>query len=170
MRNIGHKFIFLVIAAFCVSVVTSLVSHAAPESLGRTRAWEAVKDTEKGICYIISFPTRSEGAYTRRDPVYLTVSIRPKENVHGEIGFYAGYPYGTQAVTFTVGDKNHKLTPKGEWAWTKSSNEDAALLKDMIAGNNLVVKGYSQRGTLTTDTFSLSGVTASWNKIKDSCK
>lgn len=169
MRNIGQKFILIVMVAFCISVVTSLTSAAAPESLGRERAWEAVKDTDRDICYMISFPLRSEGEYTSRGPVYLTVSIRPKDNVIGEISLASGYPYGTQPVTFSVGSKNFELTPKGEWAWTKSAEDDKALLDTMISGSSLVVKGYSARGTLTTDTFSLSGVTASWKKVQAAC-
>lgn len=169
MRNIGQKFILIVMVAFCISVVTSLTSAAAPESLGRERAWEAVKDSERGICYMISFPLRSEGEYTSRGPVYLTVSIRPADNVTGEISLASGYPYGTQPVTFAVGGKNFELTPKGEWAWTKNAEDDAALLNAMISGSSLVVNGTSARGTLTTDTFSLSGVTASWNKVKAAC-
>ncbi len=169
MKNLGQKFIVVILVAFCASIISSLTSFAEPASLGRERAWEAVNDTDRNMCYMISFPLRSEGDYTSRDPVYLTISNRTNDNVTGEIAFYAGYPYGTQPVTFTIGSKSFDLTPKGEWAWTNNAEQDKAVLDAMISGSSLVVKGYSSRGTLTTDTFSLSGVTASWNKIKGGC-
>ncbi len=154
---------------FAIASLGTITAFAAPESLGREKAWEAVKDTEKNLCYMISFPLSSEGNYTVRDPAYLTVSIRPADNVVGEISFYAGYPYGDKPVELSVDGKTHTLISRGEWAWTKDTQTNDALLKDMIAGNRLIVKGYSQRGTLTTDTFSLSGVTNSWKKVQAAC-
>ncbi|MFV0432219.1 MAG: hypothetical protein ACK5MJ_08625 [Alphaproteobacteria bacterium] len=159
----------LIATTICASLLGSFASLAAPKSLGRERAWEAVQDSERDICYMISFPIRSEGNYTRRDPVYITVSIRPSDNVVGEISYNTGYTYNTQPATFSVGNDNFSLTTKESWAWTNNSEEDAKLLSAMIKGNSLIVKGQSQRGTLTTDTFSLSGVTASWNKVKAAC-
>lgn len=156
----------LILASFAFSATAAF---AAPESLGREKAWEAVKDSEKNLCYMISFPLRSEGDYTTRDAAYLTVSIRPTENINGEIAFYAGYPYGTQPVEVSIDGKSLTLLPQGEWAWAKDNASNDELLQMMVAGNRLTVKGYSQRGTLTTDTFSLSGVTNSWNKAKAAC-
>lgn len=164
MKNLWSK---LAIISLTATVATSAM--AAPRSLGRENAWEGVQDSDRNICYMVSFPLRSEGNYTKRDGAYLTVTIRPSENVVGEVAFYAGYPYGNNPVTFTIGNKTHQLSPQGEWAWTKDKSADAALLNDLMAGDRLVVKGYSGRGTLTTDTFSLSGVTASWRKIKAAC-
>ncbi|MFV0432218.1 MAG: hypothetical protein ACK5MJ_08620 [Alphaproteobacteria bacterium] len=164
MKNLWSKIITSVVAT---SIGFS--AAAAPQSLGRENAWEAVRDADRNICYMVSFPLRSEGNYTKRDGAYLTITIRPSDNIVGEIAFYAGYPYGNKAVSLTVGGKTHQLSPEGEWAWTKDKNADAALLNDLMAGSRLVIKGYSKRGTLTTDTFSLSGVTASWRKIKSAC-
>ncbi len=163
MNKLIRQFVF---AFFGLNASMAL---AAPESLGRERAWEAVKDSEKNICYMISFPLSSEGNYTTRDPAYLMVSIRPSENIVGEIAFYAGYPYGDKPVELTIDGKSYSFLTRGEWAWPKDNQTNTELLNSMIAGNRLVVKGNSQRGTLTTDTFSLSGVTNSWNKTKAAC-
>ncbi len=157
------------IVILSMGLLPSLTALSAPQSLGREGAWEAVQDKDRNTCYMLSFPLRSEGNYTKRDAAYLMVTIRPSDNVVGEIAFYAGYPYGTQAVEVTIGNKKHKMIPKAEWAWTLNQQEDNAMLNDMISGNQLVIKGYSRRGTLTTDTFSLSGVTASWRKVKEAC-
>lgn len=145
------------------------LAWATPQSLGREGAWEAVQDTDRNTCYMLSFPLRSEGDYTKRDAAYFMVTIRPNENVVGEIAFYAGYPYGSKPVEVTIGSKKYNLVPNGEWAWTLNKEEDNTLLNAMIGGNQLIVKGYSKKGTLTTDTFSLSGVTASWRKVKAAC-
>ncbi len=161
MRNLWSQFI--------ITILLPITALAAPQSLGREGAWEAVQDKDRNTCYMLSFPLRSEGNYTKRDAAYLMVTIRPNDNIVGEIAFYAGYPYGTQPVQATIGSKSYKLIPKAEWAWTLNKEEDNALLNTMISGNQLVIKGFSKRGTLTTDTFSLNGVTASWRKVKAAC-
>ncbi len=165
MNNSWNRYLLILNMLFFLPIGAS----AAPQSLGREGAWEAVQDKDRNTCYMLSFPLRSEGNYTKRDAAYLMVTVRPADNVEGEIAFYAGYPYGTQPVQATVGNKTYKLIPKAEWAWTLNKEEDNALLNAMISGNQLVIKGFSKRGTLTTDTFSLSGVTASWRKVKAAC-
>ena len=46
----------------------------------------------------------------------------------------------------------------------------AALQDGGVTGSEAVVKGRSSRGTRTTDTFSLAGITAMTNKARDTCK
>ena len=44
-----------------------------------------------------------------------------------------------------------------------------ALVNAMKRGNELVFKGTSERGTLTTDSYSLKGVTAAMKAIDKAC-
>jgi hypothetical protein len=43
------------------------------------------------------------------------------------------------------------------------------LVAAMKGGSTMIVKGTSARGNLTTDTYSLSGVTAAVNRINQLC-
>ena len=45
-----------------------------------------------------------------------------------------------------------------------------ALVQSMIRGAKMVVRGTSWRGTKTTDTYSLKGFTAAYNKITETCR
>ncbi len=156
--------------ALIVGMMTHVNATAAVQSLGIEGAWEGIVDKERNTCYMVSFPVNVQGNFTLRDPSYVIVSIRPGENVIGEVAYNAGYPYHTEkVVTFKVDDKNYNLYPQGEWAWTDGPQNDASILKGFIEGQRLVVQGYSRRGTLTTDTYSLTGVTATWNKTKRAC-
>jgi hypothetical protein len=40
----------------------------------------------------------------------------------------------------------------------------------MRASGELTVKGMSRRGTLTTDTYSLKGISAALDKLAEGCK
>ena len=59
---------------------------------------------------------------------------------------------------------------RGENAWNYDTKADRSMIKAMKAGSRMVVKGRSQRGTQTTDTYSLSGFTAAFNAISNACK
>ncbi len=56
-----------------------------------------------------------------------------------------------------------------EAAWLASTDDEAGFVGAIKAGATLVVKGTSTRGTETTDTYSLSGVTAAMQAIDTAC-
>lgn len=56
-----------------------------------------------------------------------------------------------------------------EAAWLASTDDEAGFVTALKAGTKLVVKGTSGRGTETSDTYSLSGVTAAMQAIDTAC-
>jgi hypothetical protein len=54
-------------------------------------------------------------------------------------------------------------------AWAPDETADRALVQAMAAGRQMVVRGTSSRGTLTTDTYSLSGFTRAHQEINRAC-
>ena len=56
-----------------------------------------------------------------------------------------------------------------EWAWLDNETRQGALVNAMKRGNELVFKGTSERGTLTTDSYSLKGATAAMKAIDKAC-
>ena len=77
------------------------------------------------------------------------------------MGIIAGYPYrdGSTVEVSIDGDQRFTLYTGGENAWSYPEDQ-AQLIAAMRAGIDMVVKGTSSRGTLTTDTYSLRGFTA----------
>ena len=69
-----------------------------------------------------------------------------------------------------IGGNVFKLFSEGESAWTGSPSEDAKLVTALRGGSSAVITGRSARGTMTKDTFSLSGITAATNKAQAACK
>ena len=170
------------------TLVTSLLLvylAAAPgawgqgKSIGTFGDWNAFRDTEDGrpLCYIGSTPKSARGDYTSRGEVYVLVTLRPAEKPHGVVSIEAGYPYsddGTVEVDidgearFDLFTRNRE-DGKGD-AWANTDEDDEALIVAMKAGRQMVVKGTSKRGTLTTDTYSLSGFTRAHRAMEDACK
>ena len=61
------------------------------------------------------------------------------------------------------------LFTQGDTAWTMGEADDAALVAAMKAGVDMVVRGKSERGTDTKDTYSLLGFTAAYDAIGQAC-
>ncbi len=66
-------------------------------------------------------------------------------------------------MTVDVDGQEFSLFTKDDGAWVESPADEAQLVAAMRAGSRMTVKGQSARGTETTYTFSLSGVTAGSN-------
>lgn len=148
--------------------------NAAPQAnggpLGAFGDWEAYRDAREGFCYAGSKPVKQEGRYTQRGDAFILVTHRPKEKSFDVVSFDAGYVYkdGSE-VAVTIGLQSFTLFGQGEQAWARDGNGDAQLVKAMRAGSMLVVKGTSSRGTPTTDTYSLKGVSAALDAINKAC-
>ena len=152
-------------------LVTVLAATALAATAG---AWEAErkgKDKSK-TCYIVSFPRKKEGKYTRRDPTYLVVAHRPGERVFKEVSIEAGYNYKPDSVVTVQidGNQTYKLFTRDRNAWPTNPAADKAMVNTMKRGRTLVLKGTSSRGTPTTDTYSLTGFTRALTKIDKDCR
>ncbi|WP_182912953.1 invasion associated locus B family protein [Paracoccus onubensis] len=110
----------------------------------------------------------NEKEVTRGD-IRLYVAYRPGNN--GEASFTGGYPFAPDStVEVDVGGQKFNLFTEGENAWTGSPDEDQKLIAALRAGSEVVITGRSSRGTVTKDTFSLSGITAATNTAKERCQ
>ena len=119
---------------------------------------------EENWCYIGSIPDNEEGNYTKRGDTYVIV-YRINKSQETIVQINAGYNYNEEKeVELTIDQTTFKLFSQGDSAW--SANQDKEIIRAMIRGKNMIVKGYSTRNTLTTDTYTLDGFTKAHNKLK----
>ncbi|MBK8176198.1 MAG: invasion associated locus B family protein [Rhodospirillales bacterium] len=146
---------------------------SAQQTLGVYGDWTAVVfgSGDKRMCYIGSTPKKQEGKYTVRGETHVLVTHRPNEKVVGEVSVAAGYPYrqGKDATIEIDKKATFNLFTRDENAWAFDASADRDLVRAMKAGSQMIVRGTSSRGTLTTDTYSLSGFTAAYNAIDKAC-
>ena len=87
------------------------------------------------------------------------------------ISVQAGYTYEKASEVELIIDKSSfKLFTDEQWAFAADTATDNELVKSMIGGAALIVRGLSSRGTQTTDTYSLKGFTAALKAIGKACK
>jgi hypothetical protein len=166
MRRLG--------ALLLVGLLGPFFSAAAerPQLIDTFRDWKAYTFSDAGgkICYIVSVPSKQEGDYTRRGDVFFLVTHRPSGQVFDEISVITGYTYKDGSTPkATVDGKGFNFFTRNDAAWPVGRSVEKSLLGAMKRGVTMVVTGTSTRGTLTTDTYSLRGVTAAMRKIDQEC-
>lgn len=148
---------------------------AQPTVLGQYADWGAYTATPEGkkVCFSLAKPKSSTTtpAGRKRDPAYIFISTRPSENVRNEISVIVGYPFQKASdATAEVGTIKFPMYTQNDGAWIKNVAEEARLIDAMRKGAELVVKGTSSRGTQSTDTYSLKGLTQSMDRVAQECK
>lgn len=143
-----------------------------PELISRHGDWLAYQFTENGnkVCYMASQPEKAEGNYSRRGEIFALITHRPAENTKNVFSYITGYTYKPDSeVTVDIGDQTFTLFTENDRAWTPDDATDNALAQAVRQGSRMIVRGTSSRGTLTTDTFSLSGSAAAHDAISRAC-
>ena len=166
------KKFFAALVVLGLLVIGQQAVAAEPRSLGKYSDWEAFVFMEEGnkVCYMASQPKKAEGNYTRRGDIFALITHRPSENTKNVFSYIAGYPYkpGSDA-TIKVNGSTFNLFTQDETAWAPDTVTDNKLADAVKRGSNMIVKGTSTRGTLTTDTFGLSGSSAAYDAISKEC-
>src|SRR5690348_16837305 len=143
--------------------------------LGQFGDWGAYKASPGGktVCFALAKPSSAvtEPAGRNRDASYAFISTRPSEKVKNEVSVIVGYPQKpSHDATATIGSANYVMYTQNDGAWVKNAAEEAQMVETMRKGSDLVIKSESARGTKTTDTYSLKGVSEALDKVAAECK
>jgi invasion protein IalB len=176
------KFDSLTIAA---SVLTALglgagavqAAEQKPALIGDFRDWHVYRmgAGANRLCYALSEPKQMSPAGANRDQVSFLISTWPGRNVHNEPSVVPGYPYRVGSkVQVQVGNARFDFFTRNEGdnggAWAQIAADEPKLIAALKKGSTMTVTGTSQRGTLTRDNYSLSGISAALDKLQAECK
>ncbi len=156
-----------------VFLLSAPAQAADPQLIATHGKWSAYVYTDEAgnkVCYMASEPEKHEGNYKARGAIFALVTNRPAESTKNVFSYIAGYAYkpGSDA-TARIGDQSFTLFTQEDTAWAPDAATDEKITEAMRKGANMVVKGTSSRGTLTTDTYSLSGSGAAHDAITREC-
>jgi len=145
-----------------------------PEQLGSYGEWGAyaAQSGRSRTCYALGQPKeRTPKAKLKDASAYIFISTRPAENIHNEVAINLGYPTkdGSAAVADIDGD-SYELITKGTNAWVKDQSREREFVGAMRGGAKLVVKAASSKGTSTTDSYSLKGLSDALARAVQECK
>jgi hypothetical protein len=145
-----------------------------PEQLGSYGEWGAyaAQNGRSKTCYALGQPReRTPKAKLKDASAYIFISTRPAENIHNEVAINLGYPTkdGSAAIADIDGD-SYELITKGTNAWVKDQSREREFVGAMRGGAKLIVKAASSKGTSTTDSYSLKGLSDALARAVQECK
>jgi invasion protein IalB len=170
MRPLGRA------ALFCLMLALPAAAFGQakdPTPLGESGDWAAYAYKAKGgkVCYVVSQPKGSAPKNAKRDPVFFLITHRPGQSVRNEVSTIIGYPFKKDVnVEVAIDDKGYTLFTNGDGAWADTKDKDKKVVAAMKKGKSMTVSGTSERGTETTDTYSLKGLSDALDKIDAACK
>ena len=162
-----------IILIFVFSIICNFAnSEENLRSLGKFKDWESFALLKEGVktCYAQSVPVVKAPKKFKRDGSRLFVSFRPAENVNNEFSVTNGYEFKLKApVLAKSGKKSYDLFSKGRFAWLVIDSDEKKLITTMKKASRLMIVGSSEKGTKTTDHYSMMGFTKAYNTAKKSC-
>ena len=176
IRRIAKAPAFLFAALLCIALLAGpeqADAQVKPEPLADNANWKShtyVSDGSK-VCYMHAKPAKSAGNYKRRGAPNIMVTRRQGSRTTEEVSVTSGYPYPEgKPVKVTIDGRryNFDLT-HGEHAWVSDEEDDAIVVKAMIRGRELKVRGVSLKETYSEDTYSLIGFTKIHDAIVRAC-
>ncbi len=163
-------------AASLLVVATAMAPAHAATSIGTFKQWGAYtsSDANGKMCFVASQPQSSKyqpDVKVSRDPVFFMVTTIPSKNIRNEASTIIGYPFGDNVkVTVQVeGGGTFTMFTEKDSAWIENPAQESDLIAAMQKGTRMTVIGKSRRGTQTTDTYSLSGITAALDAVAKEC-
>ena len=161
----------LILSLFCFTF-GALSAEENLKSVGKFKDWESFVLLQNGnkTCFSQSIPVVRAPKKLKRNPSRLFVSFRPTENIKNEVSVTNGYEFKLKApVTAKSGKKSYDLFSKGQFAWVVDNKDEQKLIVTMKKASRLMIIGNSQKGSQTTDHYSMMGFTKAYNSAKKSC-
>ncbi len=155
--------------------LAAIAGGAEPTLIGQFGTWGAYAASPNGkrVCFALATPSASKTTPPNRprDPAYAFVSTRPAEKVANEVSVMIGYTLkpGSES-TLEVGGGSYAMYTQGDGLWIKNAAEEERMVEAMRRSADLVVKAVSAKGTETTDTFSLKGLSQALDRIAQDCR
>jgi Invasion associated locus B (IalB) protein len=157
------------------AAVPPAMGGVQPKLLGQYADWGAYTASPGGkkVCFAIAKPSSSETVPPNRprNPIYMFISTRPAEKVTNEVSIVIGYPFKPGAdATIAVGSASFPLYTQQDGAWIKNAADEANMVNAMRSSQTAVIKGVSSKGTQSSDTFGLKGLSQALDRVGQECK
>lgn len=157
--------------ALAVSAVllSALSASAQPTRIKQFDAW-GVYSYGKGSgksCYVLSVPTSQLPTNVNHGDNFFLVAPQSGASPFMPQAIMGYNVKEGSRITLTIGNDSFTLVPKDHAAWVRDPAREPALVAAMRGGSDMTLKATSARGTDTTYTYSLKGVTAALQAVRN---
>jgi invasion protein IalB len=158
-------------ACFAVGLVATPALAQDATLLEKFKDWSAYAATgNPKVCFAVAKPTESSPKNIKRGPIFFYISQWPADKVVNEVSVKMGYPFGEGAkTTVTIGSAKFELFTKDEGAFVEKPEMETKLIEAMKTASTMKIEGKSARGTATSDTYSLNGLSDALSRAAKEC-
>lgn len=154
------------VLALTFTLTSAFAATAAqPTRIKQFEAWGVYSYSNNGqtSCYALSVPTTSAPASVNHGDNFFLISPQGQAYMPQAIMGYALRQGSDVAVA--VDNERFELAPRENTAWVRDQSREPALVNAMRGGSRMTVQATSGRGTATSYSYSLSGVTAALQEV-----
>ncbi|MBY5371822.1 hypothetical protein HFO93_29470 [Rhizobium leguminosarum] len=159
------------LASLIIAASMPLTAHAAARMMSQSGDWGVYSFSRNGsrVCYALSVPKESAPANVDHGKNYFLIA--PAEKGGGnEPEAILGYALKSgSTVEASIGERTFKMFVKGNSAWVSDAALEPEFVNTLRSGSQMTLHATSARGTHTSYTYSLTGVTAALERVAQ-CK
>lgn len=156
----------------CLGLGAPVMAQSEPEFRGEYGDWRVFsRQSEDGlVCYALSRPRDSTPRAFTHGNVYFIVSTWQSGSVEEQPNLLVGYDLRPNSPPqIQVGSTRYGLFADGQEAFLDDLTDEPALIREMRRGSVMRVTATTADGVATAYEFSLSGITASLQRVAALC-
>jgi invasion protein IalB len=148
------------------------LGNGKPVLLEAYHDWSAyMAQGKEKTCYALASPKERAPSTLKRDQAYVFISNRPSENVRNEVSIIMGFAMKDNSeAKAEIGNASYDLIAKGTNAWVKNPAQETQFIDAMKKGAKLTIKTASSKGSQTTDSYSLAGISQALDRVQKECQ
>jgi hypothetical protein len=170
MRPIAQP---IVLAGLVIAILSTGPVTAKPsELIKRFSDWAAYRHTagKEKFCFILAAPDSRKPANVKRGKIAIHITAWPKHGIRAQLSVKIGYRFKAGVpVGVAIGNAQFNLFTQNDRAFVDSPTDELKLIEAMKKGSRMIITGQSERGTVTTDVYSLIGFSLALQKMTSSC-
>ncbi len=132
--------------------------------------WGVYVNKTARTCFALTQPKERQPANVKRDPAYFFVTTRPEDKLTNEVSIMAGFALKEDAeVVLASSGASFPMFVKGNGLWIKDPTEEAKLIAALQKDKDVTLKLTPAKGAVTTDRYSLIGLTQALERVAKEC-
>lgn len=141
-----------------------------PTLIAQYGDWGVYVNRTARTCFALTQPKERQPANVKRDPAYFFVTTRPADKLMNEISIMTGFVLKEDAeVVLASGGANYPLFVKGNGLWIKEPTDEPKLVEALKKEKEITLKLTPAKGAVTTDRYSLTGLTQALERVAKEC-
>lgn len=141
-----------------------------PALIAQYGDWGVYVNKTAKICFALTQPKERQPANVKRDPAYFFVTTRPSDKLVNEISIMTGMTLKEDSeIALIASGASFPMYVKGHGLWIKDTGDEPKLLDALKKDKEVTLKLTPAKGAVTTDRYSLTGLSQALERVAKEC-